>query len=604
MNIYCNPLNLEYKYQVWKSNQFGNGKKVVYREAADPSLILFKDKYYMFPSMTDGFYVSTNLKDWEHRRFKGNMPIYDYAPDICVVGEYIYFSASKRDEACSFFRTKDPENESFEEIKGTFHFWDPALFRDDDGRLYFFWGCSNDEPIYGVELNEKDMTPMSEPLVMFDSNKEKIGYERIGNNHIPPMTEKEKEERINSIVDNFVKQKEQMGEKLSQKEIEEARRKATTIFDDRPYIEGAWLTKYKGKYYLQYAIPGTQYNVYGDGVYIADKPLGPYVLAKSNPYSYVPGGFAVGAGHGSTMKDKNNNYWHTSTISISKNYDMERRLGLWKAGFDHDGDLYCDQRYSDWPKDIDEAPFSKPKWMLLSFNKNVICSSGKNPEYICNESIRNWWRADSNKNEWIEIDLGKIMDVRAIQINFADQDIDEDKVAEVELINRGYEERGIDRTKKSTRWLMEGSIDGKEYFTIEDKRNVDTDLSHDFLVREDGLNVRYIRVSDMNMPYNQNPCISGLRIFGNEKGKKPEKIDNIKLEEHGELDISIKWEDINAVGYNVLWGYKPKKLYHSYIVYGNNHVNIGALIEGEPLYIRVDAFNECGITEGTIIKAK
>lgn len=30
----------------------------------------------------------------------------------------------------------------------------------------------------------------------------------------------------------------------------------------RPYIEGAFMTKHEGKYYLQYACPSTQYNTY------------------------------------------------------------------------------------------------------------------------------------------------------------------------------------------------------------------------------------------------------------------------------------------------------------------------------------------------------
>ena len=44
----------------------------------------------------------------------------------------------------------------------------------------------------------------------------------------------------------------------------------------RGYIEGPWLTKHNNKYYLQYAAPGTEFNVYGDGAYISDSPLGPY----------------------------------------------------------------------------------------------------------------------------------------------------------------------------------------------------------------------------------------------------------------------------------------------------------------------------------------
>ena len=89
------------------------------------------------------------------------------------------------------------------------------------------------------------------------------------------------------------------------------------MFANRPYIEGAWMTKYNGKYYLQYACPGTQFNSYGDGYYVSDSPLGPFKLGANAPYSYNPGGFMTGAGHGSTMKDLKGNWWHTATMRIS-----------------------------------------------------------------------------------------------------------------------------------------------------------------------------------------------------------------------------------------------------------------------------------------------
>lgn len=109
-NYVCNPINMEYKYQIFDTNG-----ETACREAADPSLILFKGKYYLFPSMTTGFLASDNLIDWQFHPLK-NMPVYDYAPDVRVIGDYLYFSASKRNENCSFFRTKDPINEEFEEI--------------------------------------------------------------------------------------------------------------------------------------------------------------------------------------------------------------------------------------------------------------------------------------------------------------------------------------------------------------------------------------------------------------------------------------------------------------------------------------------------------
>src|SRR5207253_1410092 len=31
--------------------------------------------------------------------------------------------------------------------------WDPALFRDDDGRWFLYWGSSNAYPLYGIELD-------------------------------------------------------------------------------------------------------------------------------------------------------------------------------------------------------------------------------------------------------------------------------------------------------------------------------------------------------------------------------------------------------------------------------------------------------------------
>jgi hypothetical protein len=92
MKYYCNPLNIEYKYQAVRHLMRGdeNPKVFFYREAADPSLVLFKGLYYLFPSMEAGFFTSNNLTEWDFHPLGGNIPIYDYAPDVCVVGDYLY----------------------------------------------------------------------------------------------------------------------------------------------------------------------------------------------------------------------------------------------------------------------------------------------------------------------------------------------------------------------------------------------------------------------------------------------------------------------------------------------------------------------------------
>ena len=135
---YCNPLNMDYRYQFIEDMRSGEDK--ISREAADPSMILFQGKYYIFASMTLSVWVSEDMVHWESHRLPDSLPLYDYAPDVRVVGDYVYFSASRRGTICDFYRTKDILNGPFERIPGTFDFWDPNLFLDDDGKLYFYWG--------------------------------------------------------------------------------------------------------------------------------------------------------------------------------------------------------------------------------------------------------------------------------------------------------------------------------------------------------------------------------------------------------------------------------------------------------------------------------
>ena len=595
MKYYCNPMNLEYRYQFFETPE-ENGKLCkVSREAADPSLILFKGKYYLFPSMTAGFYTSEELVDWEFHKFKSDMPVYDYAPDVRAAGEYMYFSASKLDENCSFFRTKDPICEPFEEIPGRFPFWDPNLFVDDDGRFYFYWGCSNMKPIYGVELNPETMVPLGEPQIMFDSHEQERGYERNGENHIPPKTEEEIEKEVQQILQT-----------IPEEMREPSKPMLYGYMGNAPYIEGAWMTKHQGRYYLQYAIPGTQYNVYGDGVYVSDAPLGPFKPAGNNPYSYKPGGFITGAGHGSTLEDKEGRFWHTSTMRISKNHVFERRLGLWKAGIDADGELFCDQRYGDWPVSVESKVWEKPEWMLLSYKKEVLVSSGKGAQNAVDEDIRTCWTAESNQSgEWIQVDLGAETDVRAVQINFADDGLELPPPEGAVFVERTSVSRYIDELVQPTRWILEGSVNGECFFMLADKSQADTDYAHDFLVwEEEGIKIRFLRLTIIRLPYGQIPCISGFRVFGKGEGTAPMQAQDVKADFRGELDMNVSWTAKDVVGCNILWGYAPEKLYHSYMVFGKDDQTIGALVKDDPVYVRVDVFNEYGITEGEVQRVR
>ena len=137
---------------------------------------------------------------------------------------------------------------------------------------------------------------------------------------------------------------------------------------------------------------------------------------------------------------------------------------------------------------------------------------------------------------------------------------------------------------------------------IEDKSQAETDLSHDLIVREEGFEARFLRLSQMAVPYDQNPCVSGLRVFGFGQGEKP-AVPIYTAQRTGDLDMNVSIrKQANTLGYNILFGESPEKLYHSYMVFHDGGQRIGALIQGRSYSIRVDAFNECGITEGTCVK--
>ena len=351
--------------------------------------------------------------------------------------------------------------------------------------------------------------------------------------------------------------------------------------------------------------------MYADGVYIGDSPLGPFVPAESNPFSYKPGGFLPGAGHGSTMKDKEGRWWHTATMRISKNHVFERRVGIWPCGFDEEGTLYCNQRYGDWPlkaDDIKENPWKNPEWMLLSFRAKVSssgCVSGHEENYAVDENVQTWWKADRCNEPWIQMDLGDIMDVHAIQLNFAD-DMENEIPCPGKMIQTPDAERYIDLNNHVTAWYLEGSLDGRNWFMLEDKRKTEGDMPHDFLVWEEGKKIRQLRLTVIKVPYEQNPSISGFRVFGIGNGERPKK-PVVKIKRISELDmmIDVKGKENpleNVVGYQILWGNSPDKLYHSWMVMGEckNH-RVGALVKGQQYYVRVDAFNAAGITEGDTV---
>lgn len=575
MKQYCNPLNLEYKYQ-----HYG---KSAHREAADPTLIYFKGRYYLFASMSAGFYFSDDLIHWEHHNNR-NLELYHYAPDVRACGDYMIFCASDRRKS-SIWRTKDPFSNEYEKVSEPFPFWDPDTFVDDDGKVYFYWGCDNANPIFGVEMDRDSFLPIGEKKGLIYGKPSEHGFERK-DYHGVQMPKQTLWEKL-----LFLEMK------LSGRDMKQ------------PFIEGAFMSKWNGKYYLQYAAPGTELSTYGDGVYISDHPLGPFTYQSHNPFSAKPGGFITGAGHGSTIEDEYGNLWHVSTMRISVNAGYERRVGLFPAGIDEDGILFCNQMFADWPMEIPDGKFDpmsiRPKYVLLSYKKKVRVSSfvnGHEPENCVDENIQTSWCAVDEKGQWIQLDLEQPQNVYFVQLNFSDVDVPVMHVNKEEKSDFQTNSRYIDSGDNlRTRWILEGSLDGTQWFCLKDNSTTEEDLSHDGVFFEKGVDVRYLKLTTVELPYHKKMSLSGFRVFGEPKGNLPEQVSRYDIESYDNTTKIVKWNKTkNTIGYQVRYGIAPDKLYLSHMVYEENKVILTMLNANQKYYFAVDSFGEGGITEGKV----
>ncbi len=577
MKEFCNPLDLNYKYQ-----HYG---EAAHREGADPTLVYFKGRYYLFVSMSAGFYYSDDLVRWDWHENR-DLDIYHYAPDVRQMGDYLYFCASDKGQPCPIRRTRDPMSDEFEQVSAPFDFWDPDLFQDDDGRVYLYWGSSNQDPIWGVELDPDTMTPIGGKRPLFGESRAARGWERFNYPGKPKVKRK--------FPDNYYYWRyfARVG---------------------KPFLEGPFMNKWNGKYYLQYAAPDTEAPIYGDGYYIGSSPLGPFTYAPNSPFSMRTKGFITGAGHGSTIEDEFGNLWHMSTMCVCVNKNFERRVGLFPAALDKDGLLYCKLNFADYPVVIPDGRFRadkiEPRYMLLSYRKPVTASSaidGHPAELAVDESIRTWWCARGCAGEWLQVDLGKEYAPHSIQINFADEGIKPLKMPPEQCAQGGLGDgRYTDSGKElRTRYLLEGSLDGTAWFTLDDRSAADTDLPHPYLILPEGTRLRYVRLTGVERPYGSRLAVSGLRIFGLGNGEKPAPVVSARSKRTDKgLSCQLSWPaSSGAMGYNVRFGITPDKLYNCQQVYGETKTLLISLNGGQDYWFAVDAFNENGVTAGEVLQ--
>lgn len=545
---YCNPVNIDYGYTPIPN--FATGGK--HRATADPVIVHYKGDYYLFSTNQWGYWHSPDMVNWHYiaRRFlRPWNDSYDElcAPAVGIIGDTMLVFGSTYTSEFTIWMSTNPKGNEWKPLVERFGIggWDPAFFTDDNGRFYMYNGSSNRYPLYGIELNRRTMEPLGTRKEMYLLEPWRYGWQRFGEHY-----------------DN-------------------------TFLD--PFMEGAEMIKHNGRYYLQYGAPGTEFSGYADGVVVGDSPLGPFT-PQSMPFSYKPGGFANGAGHGATFNDHWGNYWHVSTISISVKNNFERRIGIWPAGFDDDGVMYSNQAFGDYPTFLPDGKEDHLKsrftgWMLLNYKKPVQVSSsleGFPANNAVDENIKSYWSAlTGNENEWIQSDLGNIATVRAIQINYADQD--------AEFLGKS--------TGVFHRYRIMESKDGKKWNLLVDKSRNTSDVPHDYLELAASVDTRFIRLVNLQMPTGKF-AISGLRVFGTGNGEKPETVKGFVAlrTARDKRSAWLKWEQIpNAYGYNIYMGTEPDKLYNAIMVYDANEYWLKTMDKEKTYYFSIEAINENGV---------
>ncbi|MDP9178455.1 MAG: family 43 glycosylhydrolase [Gemmatimonadota bacterium] len=563
---YANPIDIDYRYNFEQSNE-----GISYRSGADPVIVVHRGEYYLFETIGDGYWRSRDLGTWQHIT-PSRWPLTDIvAPAALSVRDTIYLLPSMTRPLPILMLTEPATGrvEFYNRLlpwlpmardrePGVFAKpdsvqpgpWDPQFFHDPDtDRWFLYWNSSNVYPLHVIELDKtKRLAYKGTPRWLFGLHPEKHGWERFGQDH-----------------------------------------RDSTI---KPFMEGAWMTKHRGRYYLQYGAPGTEYNVYANGVYVGGNPLGPFTYAPYNPVAYKPGGFVQGAGHGNTFQDVHGNWWNTGTPWIAVNWNFERRIAMHPAGFDGDGQMYVDTRFGDFPRWLPTKAYQRSEelftgWMLLSYRKAVTSSSARDSFHATNvtdENPRTFWVARQNRpGETLTVDLGRAYQVKAIQVNYTDY------------------KSGLYGTDSTvfTQFRLSASLDGNQWNTVADLSRDRRDRPNAYMELSAPVRARFVRYEHIHVGA-ANLAISDIRVFGNgDAGGPPAPARVTARRDRDERNAIITWRAVpGIVGYNVRWGISPSKLYQTYQRFADQGttLEIRALTVGQPYWVAVESFDENGVS--------
>lgn len=396
VETFCNPLAIpDYPRGNWTRkpspnlDRFLKGFYHDFRELADPSVVYDNGRWILYPSCQMA-YVSDDFRTWRSVPIDPPRIGDGYAPTVVRHGDKWLMTGCfaglwQADDPLGPFKELGPITTPAG-VSTSEKIFDPALFVDDDGRLYLYYMTSG--ACVGAELDPKSPTKMlAEPKKLFGSRAKTEEWERYGEYN------------------------EDTG---------------------RSFFEGPWMFKHRGVYHLTFTAPGTANGTYALGSYRATSPLGEFEYQKNNPILRKTSGVIPGSGHGSIVRGPGDTLWAFTTGVQGIYHVFERRLSLFPVGIDANGDVFgLAQR--DVPQFAPGAKTSPERgneagWLPVSVRTIASASSvapGQTADYAMDDSCRTWWQpAAADQSPSLTIDLKTVYDVAAVRVMWAEPGLD------------------------------------------------------------------------------------------------------------------------------------------------------------------------------------
>ena len=470
---FCNPLSLPnypigrdargvIKGELDEGGQWLLGHKEQFRELADVTALWFDGKWYLYPSVDMAWVSDDNGGTWQHRPL--NVRDIGYAPTVVRHrGKFLLLASG------SPLYTADSPLGPFTKLGNIqltrtgkmSEFIDPMLFSDEDGRLYYYWGCSPSGGIWGMELNAKDPTKvLTEPAELIRFRPDLHPWEAVGEWNQNP----------------------QCG-----------------------WIEGSWMLKRGGKYYLTYSAAGTENRTYAMGCYVGESPLGPFVPQKRNPILRTVDGLVTGTAHGCVVAGPEGKLWAFYTIRAGVVHAFERRLGMDRAEIDANGELVV-QGASSLPqwlpgKSPAGTPSAATAWMPLNHGMRTIGSTSAPNlagRFAVDNDLRTWWQpAEGDASPTLTSSFMTPASVHAVRIVWRDVGLDA--------------RHGV--LPGPVRYQVELETGREKWATILDRGNSDEDLLIDYRECQPAVGSR-VRLVILGWPKGIVPAVAEFTVFG------------------------------------------------------------------------------------------